>query len=468
MVSKVAPSKNILGTQPLADTLGKGNIVPVWRGVTTQINLDSAATTPPFTRTHELVSKTMEWYGSVHRGAGFSSVISTQLLERAKEKILQFSGARENDIAIFSHNATNSLNILARRFSNNFGAGFPIIVSEFEHSSNLLPWMNHGTIHVCKVDSNGDWDIDELEKLLIHTKARAIAITAASNITGRIIDVNSVSEVAHRHGALVVVDASQFVAHRSLRTERGRDSWDFVVFAGHKMYAPYGVGVLVGPRETFANGWPDSPGGGTVNLIDKEDIVWADLPSREEGGTPNYPGLLALAESCSILEDIGFDKIMLHEAALTNHAFNTLNNVQGINILRPLSESERWLPIFPFTVDNHHHGLVASYLGMEKGIAVRSGHLCQFEQIRQLTHVTKEGQKKVFNEVKDGDLSNLYGIVRASTGLTTTLSDLTMLTEALNEFLKTGTLANYFQDSDGTFKIENWFPRIPAHFQISW
>ena len=456
------------GSRPLLEVAGAGTTVPVWRGTAQAVNLDNAASTPPARRVQTAVTAVMECYGSIHRGDGFASAVSTRLLEKARARILAFAGARSDDMAIFTQNSTASLNVLARRFAQKFGSGFPVIVSQFEHSSNLLPWIRHGQIHTCGVKEEGEWELDELRRLLKSTKARVVSITAASNVTGRILDVASVARIAHSHGARVAVDASQFAAHRSIRSQDERSKWDFVVFAGHKMYAPYGTAVLVCPRDFFEGGWPDQPGGGAVRLIDNFEMVWADLPDRENTGTVNYAGIVALAEACAALEDIGFERLAEHERRLMEHAGNTLGTLKGVKLHRPSRSDSRWLPVFPFSVEGYHHSLMSVYLGVERAIAVRSGHLCQFELVRQLVNVTLQARRAATQEARSGNLRNLYGVVRASAGAATTLNDLDRLTAALTDLLTHGPRARYTQSENGQFHVDDWQVPRPQAFDLSW
>lgn len=449
-----------------------GARVPVFGGDFVQaVNLDNAATTPALRRAWETVVAAQPWYGSVHRGAGYQSVVSTRLLESARDAIRGFaSGQSDDEILVVTHNATASMNVLARRFAQLHGQ-VQVVTSSFEHSSNLLPWRRWGEVSDCRVDGSGEWDLEHLAELLRDTRAQVVAVTAASNVTGRVIDVDAIAAVAHAHGALVAVDASQYVAHRAL-VRGGRESdrrWDFVVFSGHKMYAPFGVGILMGPRTFFESGWPDRPGGGTVQLIDGDEVVWAELPEREEGGTPNYFGLVALAEACTSLREVGFEAIRRYEAALSAHARTVLSRIPEVVVHRPFDENDpNWLPVFPFSVQRYQHGMVAAYLGIEKGIAVRSGHLCQYELARRLTRTSENERRRVLEEVRSGNLRNVYGVVRASAGLSSTMADLDALGRALSQLVETGPAGKYVQGEDGRFRNADWIAPLPAELRFEW
>lgn len=455
---------------PLLTTLDVGTEVPTYSGLAPSVNLDNAATTPALQRVFRVLAEVLPLYGSVHRGAGYLSRVSTNVLERARCAITEFSaGGARDQMAIFTHNATASMNVLARRFGRLHERGI-VVTSAFEHSSNLLPWRRVGSVFECNALETGDWDLEHLADLLAATGAQMVAVTAASNVTGRLVNVDEIAAVAHAHGALVAVDASQFVAHRPLvRGDRAAGThWDFVVFSGHKMYAPFGVGVLVGPRSFFEGGWPDRPGGGTVRLIDGDEVIWADLPDREAGGTPNYPGLVALAEACTALREVGFDAIRSHEAALVACARRTIGDIDGVTVHRPLDDDSNWLAVFPFSVAGYDHGHVAAYLGMERGIAVRSGHLCQYELARQLSGTSDSARAAVLAEARGGDLRNVYGVVRASAGPTTTTGDIEALDAALRALLREGPGATYVQERDGRYRIEGWDPPLPEEARLNW
>ncbi len=450
--------------EPLAKLLGADLNVPVFGEKTARyINLDNAATTPVLQRVWDRLAEIMPWYGSVHRGAGFKSVVSTRLFEDATEKILKFSDADpDKDALIFGWNTTSCINHLARRLK--LTKDEIVVASEMEHSSNLLPWKKHATLIKCNSTSDGSVDLNELEDILKSRQARLVAVTAASNVTGVIVDVHAIARIAHLYGASIFIDAAQLVAHRRLNRfpHDAPEHLDFVAYAGHKMYAPLGAGVLIGPREVFSKGWPDTPGGGTVHLIDGEHIVWADLPERERGGTPNFPGIVALAEACDALLEIGFDKIAERERLLTEELRKQLMQLPDVTVHRPLTQTTHdRVALFPFSVRNRHHSLVATFLGGEHAVGVRSGQLCQYEFVNHLLHVSDSDRVQISAEAKSGDRRRLPGVVRASCGLGTTVSDLSVLTGALHELVTNGPQAIYEQQLDGEFQISNWSQQPP-------
>jgi len=456
--------------KPLAELMGDGLTVPVFGGGAHRyVNLDNAATTPPLRRVWDRLAELMPWYGSIHRGDGLKSIISTQVLEQARERILRFAdGSADRDVLLIGQNTTACINHLARRLSVH--AEFTVVTSELEHSSNILAWRKHAAVLQCPTSTAGQLDLDELRRLLAARHVNIVAVTAASSITGAIVDVHRIAAVAHAYGAQVFVDAAQLVAHRKLlRGEpEAADHIDFVAFAGHKMYAPFGAAALVGPRDAFIDGWPDQPGGGSVSLIEGDELIWAGLPAREQGGSPNYPGIVALAEACAGLEEIGFDRIAEHERGIRRHASEVLGGLSGLTSYGQLgSTADEHVPVFPFNVEGFDHALVASYLGTERAIGVRSGPICQYELIARLLQVTGDERKRVQQQVAAGDQRSVYGVVRASCGLGSTTGDIDDLGAALRDLIRNGTTAKYEQSLDGRYHAIGWSPTLPEQLSVA-
>jgi selenocysteine lyase/cysteine desulfurase len=453
------------GESPLAELLGAGLKVPVYEGgLRTYHDLDAAATTPPLRSVWDAVAESMLLYGSIHRGAGYKSVLSTARFESARDAVIRFAGGTpDRDVLVLAANTTTAANALARRLG--LQAEDVVVTSEIEHSSNLLPWRKAARVIEYRIGADGALDVDDLQRKVSLYRPKIVAVTAASNVTGALVDVHAAARVAHEGGARVFVDAAQLVAHRRVdrRAPSAAEHLDFVAFAGHKMYAPFGLGVVLGPREVFETGWPDNPGGGTLTLIDGSFVVWNDLPEREIGGTPNYVGLVAMAQACRALETIGFDAIREHEVALACHFRSRMESVEGFSLHRALDDLEGGLAVFPFTMDGFHPALVASYLGVERAVGVRAGHLCQYELVRRLLRVPADVQASVRAEVAAGDRRRLYGVVRASTSIGTTIADLDALFESLAELRARGPRATYEQALDGHFMVPGW----PATLEFS-
>lgn len=454
--------------QLLPPLVGEGVQVPVFGGGSRRyVNLDNAATTPPFSRVWELLAEVMPYYGSVHRGSGFKSFLSTTLFEESSRTILEFAGGDpDRDTIVFGVNTTACINHLARRLE--LGPDSVVVTSEAEHSSNLLPWRKLCRVVQCPSSPQGEIDLDALTRILKESSVTLLAVTAASNVTGRIFPVGTAARLAHRFGAKVFVDASQLAGHRKINRGscESEEHLDFVAFCAHKMYAPFGVGVLIGPAAAFASGWPDQPGGGNVRLIAGEMNVWAPLPDREQGGTPNFPGVIALAEACRILESFGFDRIAAHEAALLAHVRERSEAIETLRIYRDLSEERDSISIVPFNVPNYHHALVGAYLGFERAIGVRTGLFCQYSLVRDLLGISESYRAATIAAAESGDFRSLYGLVRASCGIGTTIEDVDCLFDSLIVLLSDGPSANYAIDLNGQFRIDGWEPELSS-FQYS-
>lgn len=438
--------------------LGHNIEVPVVNGqLLNYLNLDNAATTPPFCQVFEKLQEVMPYYGSVHRGCGYKSIISTELYEKAKESILSFAdGDSNNDTIIFGVNATDCINHLARRL--NLAKDEYVIISENEHTSNVLPWRKMSNVLECHSQEDGAMDLNYLESLLKLHKVRLVAVTGASNVTGEIVDTFSIAALAHEYDAEICVDASQLAGHRKIgRGTIGSKMFiDYIIFSGHKMYAPFGVGVLVGNKKIFMNGWPDMVGGGTVKWMDTQEIIWSDLPERENGGTPNYFGIVALAEACKMLDNIGFENISSHEALINDAAKQYLSQIPSVRFINPFILGQNRLPIFSFFFEGYSHGLVGSYLGYEKAIGVRTGFLCQYNLIKRFLSLNGLDINLLnVGKVPSSQSFNNFGITRVSCGLGNTVKDIFRIAQDLKYLDEVGPSTKYLIDNSGNYRPVN-------------
>jgi len=258
-----------------------------------------------------------------------------------------------------------------------------------------------------------------------------LAITGASNVTGWLPPLGAVIEAAHERGVRVVVDGAQLAPHRPLPAGA-----DFVAFSGHKLYAPYGSGALVGPRRQFETGEPFLAGGGAVDLVGLDEVVWTAPPDREEAGSPNVIGAVALHASIDALARIGWEAIRVHEEALASRLFAGLSSIDGVRLLGPAAHDRApgaFLPVASFTVDGMHHALVAARLSAEYGIAVRHGCFCAHPYVIRLLGLDDREVAAYRSEVLGGDHRNVPGAVRASGGLGTAGEDIDALLGAVAE-----------------------------------
>jgi selenocysteine lyase/cysteine desulfurase len=437
------------------------------------INFDNAASTPPLKSVQSCVNDFLMFYSSVHRGTGYKSQLSTHLYEQARQITLDYLGANHTEhTCIFVKNTTEAINKLARRFP--FSAERNVVLtSGMEHHSNDLPWRaNTHTIHI-NLTKDGRLDEGNFEQLLEKYADRValVAITGASNVTGFLNPIYRMAEKAHQAGALIAVDCAQLAPHRkvNMRSLEDHAHLDFVTISAHKMYAPYGSGALVGRRDIFEHGEPDVTGGGTVEIVTLDSVIWAEPPYRDEAGSPNTVGVVALAAAIRQLESIGMDKVAEHEAELTAHALNRFAEIPEVMIYGdsdPKSALNR-LGVIPFRLKGMIHFKVAAILGHEFGIGVRSGCFCAHPYILHLLQVDHAEAEAVRQQMLAGDRSNMPGMIRASFGLYNTIEEVDALVDALNKIIHGEFTGEYIQDtSTGEFVPRGWEPAFDSYLNI--
>ncbi len=389
-----------------------------WR---TYTFLDNAASTPAFRSVLDKVNESMVWYSSVHRGSGYKSLVSTEVYEKARRIVAEFVGADlENDVVIFGKNTSEAVNILAYALPP--AADGVILTTMMEHHSNDLPWRAQGNVIHVAVHEDGSVDLEDYrQKLeLYRGKIRLVAISGASNVSGFVQPVHEMAEMAHRCGSLFMVDAAQLAPHRAIQMGKLGDPGrlDFVVLSGHKMYAPFGAGALIGPREFFRQMPPLYRGGGTIDLVSLDEVFWTEPPERFEAGSPNIIGPIALAASIRKLTQIGMDRLAAHEAELTTYLLERLEQMQGIKVYGSTdpSRTKDRLGVVTLEVEGMHHGKVAAILSFEGGIGVRNGCFCAHPYVVHLMKVEGETYRTFRNQVLQHDRSNLPGLVRVSFG----------------------------------------------------
>ena len=435
--------------------------------------LDTAASTPPLTAVQTAVNDFLVYYSSVHRGAGFKSQLSTHAYEQARQITLDFVGGDpQAHTCIFGKNTTEAINKLAHRFPFQ-GPRDVVLASGMEHHSNDLPWRAAAkTVHIA-LSPDGRLDEGDFDARLAAYSGRValVAITGASNVTGYLNPIHRLAEKAHAAGAMIAVDCAQLAPHRKIDMRSPDDSThlDFVVLSAHKIYAPFGSGVLIGPKEIFEQGAPDLSGGGTVEIVTLDDVVWAGPPDKEEAGSPNTVGAIALAAAIRQLEAVGMGQVADHEAELTSYALQRLPSVPGMRIYgdnRPAAAAQR-LGVIPFSLEGISHFKVAAVLGHEFGIGVRSGCFCAHPYILHLLGLSGEEAQTVRSRMLAGDRSDMPGLIRASFGLYNTIEDVDLLVEALKQITAGQYAGKYHQvRSTGEYLAEGWAPEFDRYFSI--
>jgi selenocysteine lyase/cysteine desulfurase len=411
---------------PLLDLVGTGVMVPCLDGVERPYrDLDCAASTPAATSVAQAVTDFLPLYSSVHRGAGYKSRRASAAYDEARRQLLAHTG-RDDDrhVAVICRNTTESLNVLAYRLR--LAPEDVVLTTVLEHHANLLPWARAARQRFVECEADGTIEADGvIAGLDASPRPKVLTITGASNVTGWLPAVPAICTAAHERGVPVVLDAAQLAPHRPVPTEP-----DYVAFSGHKLYAPFGAGALIGPRETFASGEPFLVGGGAVELVDLHDVVWSPPPEREEAGSPNVVGAVAMGAALAEMEGLGWAAMAAHESALAVALRTGLSAIEGVRLLGPDPSTET-LAVATFVVDGMHHGLVAARLAAEWGIGVRHGCFCAHPYLMRLLGCTNSAGVRA--RMLAGDRREIPGAVRASAGLGTTLDDVDALLVAIRE-----------------------------------
>jgi selenocysteine lyase/cysteine desulfurase len=416
-----------------------------------QIFLDNAASTKPFRAVSDFLQEIQHYYSNIHRGTGFDSAFCTQRYEEARHIIGDFVGWDPgDDVVIPVRNTTEGLNLLAASIP--FAPGDRVLITFLEHHSNDLPWRGKARVEYIPINDVGRVDLEVLEQRLdpMHGPVRVVSCTGASNVTGNILPLHDIACLAHRHGALMVVDGAQLVPHRRVRMLPHHDPGhlDFVVFSAHKMNSPFGEGAVVGRKDLFAEAVPYLQGGGTVYSVSLDHVVWADPPDRQEAGTPNILGMFAMAKAIQVMEKVGMDAVEAHERMLTSRLLSGLATVPEVGVfgLKDPENTEDRLGVVTFMVANVPHAMVGSILSYEWGVAVRHGCFCAHPLIKRLLNVTKAQEKLFEDEIRQGDRRNTPGAVRASIGLHNAEEEVDTLVEAMRSIAKRGWRGDYEQD----------------------
>jgi len=428
-------------------------LVETTRGTVRDVNLDNAATTTPFSAVNEAVAEFLRTYGSVHRGSGQRSRMSTQSYEDARDKVQQFTGASLDNYVVFTKNTTEAINHAAQLWSKIPGK---VLVSDIEHSSNLLPWLAGNDVIQYRTNSDGTLNIEDVEEMFkTHGDIKLLAITGSSNVTGYKTPIHDLAELAHRYGAMILVDACQLIQHQKVDVlpQDTPRHLDFVAFSGHKMYAPFGGGVLIGPKDFFDQATPYQIGGGNLTYISR-DLQLKRFPTVQahDPGTPNAVGAISIAKAAEVLESIGYDRIHEYESDLVRTAYRGLKDTDGVEVY--VSESELG-SVIPFDIAGMDSRLTAEILRDDYGIGVRAGSFCTYELMRKLKNISDEQDLNISEEIDRGITRNIPGVVRASFGLVNNREDVTRLISAVNEISQNG-IEHYSQmykqnDTTGTW-----------------
>lgn len=368
------------------------------------VYLDSAATTQkPLSVIESIHQFYMHDYGTVRRGVYRLSAKATQAYEETREKIAKLIHANSSDEVIYTSGTTESINLVAYSYGMEFLThGDEIILSELEHHANIVPWQlvckkKGCVIKVIPALDNGTLDMDAYKQLL-GPKTRFVSVAHVSNALGTVHPIAEIIALAHKHGAVVLIDAAQSIAHHSINVNTL--DCDFMTFSGHKMYGPTGIGVLFGKKELLELMPPFKGGGDMIEKVSFEKTTFQAPPHRFEAGTPAIAEVIGLGKAVDFLWQIGMDNIHAHEQALLKYGTNKLSEVTGLTLIGTAANKGG---ILSFVLDGVHPHDIGTMLD-ERGIAIRAGHHCaQPAMNRYGVPATARASMGIYNSSADLD-----------------------------------------------------------------
>jgi selenocysteine lyase/cysteine desulfurase len=379
-------------------------------------------------------------YANIHRGLHNLSMISTEQFDRVSEVIARFIHAdMSRNCIVYTQNTTGALDLAAHVVSRLPGI---VLSTEMEHHSNDLPHRQRGEVRHVRVGDDGTLDLEHLDALLDAHRVKLVAVTGASNVTGIMPDIHAIAARAHQHGARILVDAAQLLAHHPVDVLPDQDPGhiDFLAAAGHKAYAPFGAAFLFGPYDLFDQADPYQPGGGTVACVTSDQVLWLPAPDRHHGGTPNIPGVIAMASALEFLLEVGMPAIREHELELLRHAIDRLGAIEGLTLYGGLDPEQR-LGVLSFNLEGISHGVLSAVLNQEAGIASRNGRFCAHPYVHRLLGV--ERPEELVSRQAAGERFELPGAVRASFGIYNTVEEVDVLVDTLQS-IRNGQVAGTY------------------------
>ncbi|MEU0893860.1 aminotransferase class V-fold PLP-dependent enzyme [Streptomyces massasporeus] len=445
-VSTVAAAPSVCAPLPV---LGRDVTVPlVTGGEVTYAALDYAASAPALQRVWDDVAAYAPYYGSVHRGAGYLSQLSTDLFENARRTVAEFLDCREGDQVVFTRSTTDSLNLLAAALP----ADCRVFVFETEHHASLLPWRGAQVTYLDAPRSPRE-AVETLERALADRAVPTegghgpalVCVTGASNVTGELWPVRELTAVAHAHGARIVLDAAQLAPHHQVSVADLDVDW--VAFSGHKLYAPFGSGVLAGRADWLRAAEPYLAGGGASRRVGRRedggvDVEWHDSAARHEAGSPNVIGAYALASACKALTEAGFDTLVAREQYLVRAVRDGLADVPEVRLLSLFGDEAPRVGVLSFVVEGWNSSHFAAALSAEYGIGVRDGLFCAHPLLRTLLGSDPQAQGECgAPEAAPGEKS--LNAIRVSFGAGTPDEHVERFVRAVKELVADGAKWNY-------------------------
>ena len=353
-------------------------------------------------------------FSNVGRSVHYLAVAATNLYENTRTSVQKFINAKDKNEIVFTKGATEALNLVANTLGQNYlKEDDEILITELEHHSNYVPWhflrkSKNIKINFAEINADGDVTLEEIEKK-ITPKTKVIAVTHLSNVTGAILPIKEIAELAHSKGIIVVIDGCQGAPH--LKLDMQDLDCDFYAISCHKMYGPTGLGVLYGKKKWLEALPPYQGGGGMISEVKKDSISYGDLPNKYEAGTMATAQVIAFDQSIKFMENIGIENIMQHEADLVEYGQELLKKNNSVKLIgSPKNKGG----VLSFTLEGVHPHDIATILD-EDGVAIRAGHHCC-----QILH----------------DKLNIPASARASVGIYNTKDDLDKLNDSINNCKK--------------------------------
>ncbi|MGV9317519.1 aminotransferase class V-fold PLP-dependent enzyme [Streptomyces sp. NPDC003660] len=417
--------------------LGRDVTVPlVTGGEVGYAALDYAASAPALQRVWDDIAAYVPYYGSVHRGAGHLSQLSTELFENARRTVAEFLDCRDGDQVVFTRSTTDSLNLLARALP----AGCEVYVFETEHHAALLPWRA-ADVTFLDAPRTPEAAVRTLERALAArdtARPALVCVTGASNVTGELWPVRELAAAAHASGARIVLDAAQLVPHRPVSVRELDVDW--IAFSGHKLYAPFGSGVLAGRADWLTAAEPYLAGGGASRTVARRadgsvEVEWHEGAARHEAGSPNVIGAYAVASACRALTEAGPEALAAREGRLLGLLRAGLAEVPQVRVLSLFGDDAPRVGVLSFVVDGWNSSHLAAALSAEYGIGVRDGLFCAHPLVRALLGTGPAEQA--------GCGTGTLNALRVSFGAGTPDEDVTRFVTAVRELVTRGAKWTY-------------------------
>ena len=396
----------------------------------TPINFDNGATTPPLKSVVKIIEDNIKNYGPIARGVGFKGEYCTTIFNNARDTILKFFGVEgcNKYTVVYTKSDTEALNILANSLIKD--KEDMILTTRMEHHANDLPFRRVGKVVYVDVDELGRINTDDIEKALIKAggKIKVVTVTGASNVTGYINPIHEIAKLAHKYGAIIIVDGAQLVAHKKVNMKGNceEESIDFLTFSAHKAYAPFGSGAIVGKKEYLNVNNPLLTGGGCVAGVFDEDVILTSIPERFEAGTQNLFGVIAMEQALKDLQNIGFENIERHESYLKNYTINNMKKINNVILYGDTNYTHDRLGVISFNIKDMNYEEVALRMATESGISLRAGKFCAHPYVFRLLGVNNSD---AYKDIVSGDY--FYGMIRASFGLYNTIKEVDVFLEKI-------------------------------------